>query len=77
MTFRVRWHDSGREPRSKPNPAHPNGVDADLSGGAAATCSLKLDYPARRCGAYTAADRRHADDRRHGDVADVHLAYPR
>jgi hypothetical protein len=53
MTFRVRWHDSGREPRSKPNPAYPCGIDADLSDGAAATCSLKLDYPARRCGAYT------------------------
>ena len=53
MTFRIRWHYSGREPRSKPNPAYPTGVDADLSASAEATCKVALDYPARRCGAYT------------------------
>ncbi len=50
MTFRVRWHDSGREPRCAPNPAYPNGVDMDCSEGAAATCTAALPYPARRCG---------------------------
>ena len=53
MTFRIRWHDSGREPKCKPNPDYPRGVDADLSAGAEATCKVALDYPVRRCGAYT------------------------
>ena len=53
MTFRIRWHDSGREPQCAPNPEHPNGVDVDMSGGAAAACSSALPCPARRCGHYS------------------------
>ena len=53
MTFRIRWHDNGREPRCAPDPVYPNGIDVDMSGRAEATCKVALDYPARRCGAYT------------------------
>lgn len=53
MTFHIRWHDFGREPKCKPNPDYPDGIDVDLSAGAEATCSLALDHPTKRCGAYT------------------------
>lgn len=49
--MKVTFLDSGREPQCAPNPAFPNGLDVDLSGGAAATCSTALPYPAPRCGA--------------------------
>lgn len=52
MTFKIGWEDSGREPRCAPNSAFPNGVDADCSAGAAATCTATLPYPAKRCGLY-------------------------
>lgn len=48
----VTWHDAGREPKNAPNPAYPNGIDLDASGGAVATCSERLPYPAKRCGQY-------------------------
>jgi hypothetical protein len=49
-TMRVAWVDRGREPQCLPNPAYPNGIDVDCSGGAAATCETPLPYPAKRCG---------------------------
>lgn len=52
MSFRIEWIDSGREPQCAPNPAHPNGIDADCSNGAEATCMADLPYPAVRCGLY-------------------------
>ena len=48
----VEWIDHGREPKCKPNPAYPDGVDLDASEGAKATCIADLPYPAKRCGLY-------------------------
>jgi hypothetical protein len=50
--WRITWHDSGREPQVAPNPASPEGIDIDMSGGAVPRCTTALPYPARRCGAY-------------------------
>lgn len=50
--FRIRWHDSGREPQCAPNPAYPQGIDVNVSMGAIARCKTALPYPARRCGYY-------------------------
>lgn len=50
--FKIRWEDSGREPRCAPNPEYPDGIDIDMSEGCAASCATALPYPARRCGCY-------------------------
>jgi hypothetical protein len=50
MTFNVQWIDRGFEPRQKPDPKYPTGIDLDLSKGAAATCRAELPYPAKRVG---------------------------
>lgn len=50
--FKIEWHDAGREPKSPPNPAYPNGIDLDISGGLTVTCTVPLVSPARRCGFY-------------------------
>lgn len=50
--FEIEWLDGEREPQCKPNPAYPNGIDLDVSGGAAKTCTAQLPYPAKRIGAY-------------------------
>ena len=50
--FQIEWIDRGRDPECAPNPAFPRGVDADASAGAETTCTTKLPYPAKRCGAY-------------------------
>ena len=52
MSIKVTWHDHGREPQCPPNPAHPNGIDVDLSEGQSKTCSTDLQYPAPRCGVH-------------------------
>jgi hypothetical protein len=52
MTLKVEWLDSGREPRVRPNPDYPEGIDIDASMGAARTCSVDLPYPAKRIGVY-------------------------
>jgi hypothetical protein len=49
MTLKATWIDSGREPKSPPNPKFPDGVDIDLSRGQR-SCQVPLDYPAPRCG---------------------------
>jgi hypothetical protein len=49
---KVVWQDAGREPKCAPNPAFPNGIDIDVSGGAERTCTVALEHPARRCGHY-------------------------
>jgi hypothetical protein len=54
----IQWHDSGRAPQCAPDPAFPQGIDLDLSGGAVARCKTALPYPARRCGIYTLRCRR-------------------
>lgn len=48
----IRWIDGRREPKCQPDPAYPNGVDLNLSGGALITCVRHLLYPAPRCGMY-------------------------
>lgn len=50
--FQIEWLDAEREPKCKPNPAYPEGVDLDVSNGAAKTCTTPLPYPAKRIGAY-------------------------
>lgn len=52
MTLSAEWIDQGREPKCRPNPKFPNGMDVDVSAGAARTCSIDLSYPAPRCGVY-------------------------
>ena len=50
--FSIEWIDYGREPRVRPNPDYPEGVDVDASGGRIPACSTPLPYPARRCGMF-------------------------
>lgn len=50
QALRSFWVDRGREPQCPPNPAHPLGIDVDLSDGAALACKTVLTYPAPRCG---------------------------
>jgi hypothetical protein len=50
--IRVTWLDEGREAQHPANPAYPNGVDVDCSGGASMTCTQPLPYPAKHCGQY-------------------------
>ena len=52
MTLEVQWVDHRREPQCQPNPAFPDGIDLDVSGGAERSCSTDLPYPAKRCGVY-------------------------
>lgn len=51
--FKIEWIDAGREPQCAPNPDYPDGIDVDYSGGAKSACTVKIDYPAKRCGHYT------------------------
>lgn len=48
----VDWIDGGREPECPASPAYPNGIDLDLSAGAARVCQVELPYPAQRCGQF-------------------------
>jgi hypothetical protein len=50
--MKIKWLDAGREPKVKPNPAYPSGIDIDLSGGAVKNCYTALPYPAKRIGSY-------------------------
>lgn len=52
MAHKVKWRDGKSEPQCAPNPAYPEGIDLDTSGGAAQTCTVALPYPAKRIGAY-------------------------
>ena len=36
--WQIEWVDHGREPKCPPNPNYPDGIDIDVSHGAAATC---------------------------------------
>lgn len=49
-TMRVTWVDEGRRPQFAASPNYPNGIDVDCSGGAKATCTQALPYPATGCG---------------------------
>ena len=46
----IKWVDSGREPQCPPNPAFPDGIDLDGTLPGEAGCSVRLPYPAKRCG---------------------------
>jgi hypothetical protein len=50
----VHWVDRGYEPKSPSNPAYPDGMNHDLTGGDRLTksCKTALPYPAKRCGYY-------------------------
>lgn len=50
--MKVQWIDQGRDPQCAPDPAFPSGMDADVSEGAAKTCTTALPYPAKRIGLY-------------------------
>jgi len=50
--FDIKWIDSGREPKSKPNPNYPNGIDLVDHHPGQKHCKVELPYPAKRCGAY-------------------------
>lgn len=45
------WIDGKREPKCRPNPAFPNGVDLDLANDRPA-CQTDLPWPAKRIGHY-------------------------
>ena len=47
----IKWIDAGGEPKVKPNPAYPDGIELDMSKGQK-SCETDLPYPARRCGYY-------------------------
>ena len=46
------WVDFHREPQCAPNPAYPDGIDVDATGGKRPCCQIDLSYPAPRCGAW-------------------------
>lgn len=50
--FDVRWVDGRAEPKERPNPAFPRGVDIDATDGASPACTIPLPYPAKRIGGY-------------------------
>lgn len=50
--FEIHWVDLEREPREKPDPRYPFGIDRDASEGKQPACTAQLPYPARRCGFY-------------------------
>lgn len=52
MPKTVTWLDGKREPKCEPNPEFPNGRHLDVSNGAKRVCTVDLEYPAQRCGAY-------------------------
>ena len=50
--FDIHWEDRFAEPKVKPNPAYPDGIDVDGSKGAEIACRVPLPYPAKRIGIY-------------------------
>jgi hypothetical protein len=51
----IHWIDRGRDPTQPPNPAYPDGIDIDLTGGnSGKSCRTALPYPAKRVGYYVA-----------------------
>jgi len=48
--FRIEWIDAGREPREKPDPDYPLGIDLDMAKGRLPACKAIVPYPAKRCG---------------------------
>lgn len=52
MTIKISWHDHGREPQCKPDPAYPKGKDIRFAQPVERSCQTDLPYPAKRCGLY-------------------------
>jgi hypothetical protein len=55
VTHKIKWFDSGEEPRHPPNPDYPDGIDLNLTVGGdpdRARCKIALPYPAKRFGYY-------------------------
>ena len=53
MTIDVHFIDSGREPKEKPDPRYPDGMDVSLAQNVIQkTCCRNIPYPAPRCGQY-------------------------
>jgi hypothetical protein len=50
--FKIEWIDLEREPREKPDPNYPHGIDLNVAMGRSPSCAVKLPYPAPRCGMY-------------------------
>jgi hypothetical protein len=50
--FEVGFISKGRKAQCDPNPAFPEGVDVDLSGGRFAACTVEVPYPAEFCGTW-------------------------
>jgi len=48
----IEWLDRHREPQCPPDPRFPDGVDLDLSKGRMPVCTVALEHPAKRCGAW-------------------------
>jgi hypothetical protein len=49
--FSIEFVRSGRgKAQCAPDPAYPQGVDVDVSGGAENSCTAQLPYPAPECG---------------------------
>jgi len=46
--FEIRWVRRGGPPQQPPDPRYPDGVDVDISLGAARSCSTPLPYPVDR-----------------------------
>ena len=48
--IKVTWIDRFRVPVVPPDPKYPNGIEVDLTGGAAdmPSCKVELPYPAKR-----------------------------
>lgn len=49
-SFLIRFIDRGVEPKNRPDPRYPTGIDLDMSQGAHLSCVVPLPYPAPRCG---------------------------
>lgn len=50
MPLTVTFLSHNRKPQVAPDPAHPNGIDLDLTDGAKSACLADLPYPAECCG---------------------------
>lgn len=44
--FEITWLKRAERATQKPNPEYPNGMIANLSGGAVQACQVNLEYPA-------------------------------
>lgn len=50
--FSVNFLSHNRKAKCAPNPAYPDGMDADLAGDAKLACLAELPYPAECCGVW-------------------------